>query len=360
MRAGSGFAGAGADRPWQRRARRRVGAAVCRAVALLGVLGLSSVAVLGCASATAQDQQAPKLGAVKNSPARTLAVSPIPTGPPTPAGGWSVAYADAFGLPIGAGRGHDNTWFPNNCTVMRSCPGFNEDELEVMNPSAVGETANGLRLTCTHTAAAQAPGARHFVCGMLRGQNERVRGYSFFKWSPGKGQTLVFQAVAKLPPNTGEADPAWWTNGPPWNDTEIDFFEGGGASSSHTTGWKTDGLYTAWFASPHLSANKWGFPVDPSLAFHTYTFELSANDTYSVWIDGVLQPWATDVGPARPDLAAKTTLILSYALRECACASGFKSGTREFDVKSVAVYEDSAHQGVGIENGGPAPGTVVG
>ena len=88
-----------------------------------------------------------------------------------------------------------------------------------MNPSAVSVGSQGLRLTCTHTAAAQSPGSKHFVCGTLRGQNQGVRGYRFFQWSPGKGQTLVFQAVAKFPPNTGEADPGWWTNGPPWNDT---------------------------------------------------------------------------------------------------------------------------------------------
>lgn len=322
-------------------------------------LGLAAAGLFGCGAATAHDAQKPSLGAVKRSRARTLSVSATPLGPPPPASGWSVVYADAFGRSIGARRGHDNTWFPNNCPVMRSCHGFNRDELEVMNPSAVGETADGLRLTCTFTAAAQAPGAKHYVCGTLRGQAEGVRGYSFFKWSPGKGQTLVFEAIAKFPPNSGEADPAWWTNGPPWDDTEVDFFEGGGGSSSHTTGWKTDGLYTAWFASPHLAADKWGFETDPSLAFHTYTFELAADNTYSVWIDGVLQPWATNVGPATPDRSEKATLILTYALRQCACTSGFTSGTREFDVKSVAVYEDRAHKGVGVENAGPAPGTVI-
>jgi hypothetical protein len=288
-------------------------------------------------------------------------VSATPTGPAAPAGGWSVVYADGFGAPIGNGAGQDNTWFPNNCALSSNCAGFNTDEMEVINPSAASETAEGLKLTCTYTAAAQEPGKKHYVCGTVRGQAEgKLPGYSFFKWSPGKGQTLVFQAVAKLPPNTGEADPGWWTNGPPWNDTEVDFFEGGGASSGQVTGWRTNPLYTAWFASPHVTANKQGFTVDPSLAFHTYTFEIAANNTYSIWIDGVPQPWATNVGPVKPDLAEKATLILSYALRECGCKSGFTSGTREFDIKSVSVYEDKAHKGVGIENEGIAPGTAVG
>lgn len=290
-----------------------------------------------------------------------VAVSATPTGPPTPPGGWSVVYADGFGLPIGNGPGQDNTWYPNNCIVMTNCKGFNTDEMEVMNPSAQSVTPEGLRLTCTYTAAAQQPGEKHYVCGTLRGNSEgRPAGFSYFKWSPGKGQTLVFQAVAKFPPNTGDADPGWWTNGPPWGDTEVDFFEGGGASAGHTTGWRTDPMYTAWFAAPHPTANKQGFPVDPSLAFHTYTFEILPNNAYSIWIDGVPQSWATNVGPAKPDLAEKATLILSYALRECRCKTGFTSGTREFDVRSVAVYEDKAHQGVGVENAGLAPGTKLG
>ena len=289
------------------------------------------------------------------------AVSPTPAGPSTPAGGWSIAYADAFGAPLGSGAGDDNTFFPNDCTAVTNCPGFNSNELEDMNPSAVSETSEGLKLKCTYTAAPQSPGEKHYICGTVRGQTEGVPGYSFFKWSPGKGQTLVFQAVAKLPANTGEADPGWWSDGPPWNDAEMDFFEGGGWGAQHTTGWSTDNLYTAWMAPPHPGAIKYGFKTDPSLAFHTYTFELSSNNTYSVWIDGVQQSWATNVGPASPDLFAKDTLTLSYALRTCPeCTTGFTSGTREFDVRSVAVYEDTAHAGLGIENGGLAPGTTVG
>ncbi|HTZ86545.1 MAG TPA: fibronectin type III domain-containing protein [Solirubrobacteraceae bacterium] len=310
-----------------------------------------------------EEVEEPEEPPVEEAPKETgkVAVSATPTGPPTPAGGWSVAYADGFGAPIGNGPGQDNTWYPNNCTVPTNCKGFNTDEMEVMNPSAASVTPEGLKLTCTYTAAAQQPGEKHYVCGTLRGQT--ASGYRPFTWSPGKGQTLVFQAVAKFPPNTDEADPGWWTNGPPWNDTEVDFFEGGGASPDHSTGWKTDWMYTAWFANPHPIANKRNFATDPSLAFHTYTFEILPNNTYSVWIDGVLQSWATNVGPAKPDVAEKATLILSYALRECrssGCKTGFTSGTREFDVKSVSVYEDKAHQGVGVENAGLAPGTKLG
>jgi hypothetical protein len=346
---GSDPLGAAANRPPPddgRASRRRL----LTLGAWLLALGVAALALIGCSSGTRK-----RAAAAGSHP-----VSRTPTGPATPPGGWSVAYADGFGAPIGKGPGKDNTWFPNNCSQASNCPGFNTDEMEVMNPSAASTTPQGLRLTCTHTKAAQSPGAKHYVCGVLRGQNDGVPGYSFFTWSPGKGQTLVFEAVAKFPPNTGEADPGWWSNGPPWKGTEVDFFEGGGASDKHTTGWGTDGMYTAWFAPPFPTADKWGFAEDPSLRFHTYTFEITPENTYSVWIDGKPQPWATNVGPARPIHAARTTLILSYALRECRCTSGFTSGTREFDVKSVAVYEDGAHRGVGIENGGLAPGTTLG
>ncbi len=341
----------------------RTGAAIVVAAAVIVAIVAVATSGYGPESTGASQGAAIARRLAKPAPAQKpavqLPVSALPMGPPTPAGGWSVAYADAFGAPIGRGRGDDNTWFPNNCSETRNCSGFNQNELEVMNPSAVSVGSQGLRLTCTHTDAAQSPGSKHFVCGTLRGQNQGVRGYRFFQWSPGKGQTLVFQAVVKFPPNTGEADPGWWTNGPPWNDTEVDFLEGYGASSTHTTGWRTDPMYTAWFAEPHASALKTSFTTDPSQAFHTYTLQLNANNTYSVWIDGELQPWASEVGPVKPDLAEKATLILSYALRTCPCKSGFTGGTREFDVKSVAVYEDKAHDGVGVYNRGAAPGTVV-
>jgi hypothetical protein len=340
-------------------------------IAALSLLGLAGA--LGAGSAKASDASAAAaipatlgeapvagLSPLQVAPVQAAAVSAGPTGPPVPSGGWSLVYGDAFGAPLGTAPGDDNTFFPNNCGQRGNCAGFNANELEVMNPSAVLQTAEGLKLTCSYNAAAQSPGAKHYVCGTLRGLSEALPGYSFFRWSPGKGQTLVFQAVARFPPNTGEADPAWWSNGPPWADTEIDFFEGGGWSAQHTSGWRTDPLFTAWFAHPGLTALGPGFATDPSLAFHTYTFELSANDTYSLWIDGKPQPWASGVGPARPDLAAKTTLILSYGLRTCgSCSSGFDGGSREFDVKSVAVYQDRADKGVGIEDGGLAPGTVV-
>lgn len=296
----------------------------------------------------------------KEPPPTGHEVTATPTGPSTPTGGWSVIYADAFGKPIGSGAGEDNTLFPNNCGETGNCEGFNSNEMQVFNPSATTLTAEGAKFNCTYTSTAQSPGGKHYVCGILKGLGSGKSGYKFFYWAGGFNSTLVFQAIMKLPPNTDEADPGWWSNGPPWNETEFDFAEFGGWGGQHTTGWKTDEIFTAWFAPPHSSATMRGFSFDPELGYHTYTTEIFPDNTYSMWIDGQPQSWAQHVGPVKPITSTKAGLILSYALRTCSeCKTGFTSGTREWKVKSIAVYQDTPHKGVGIENEGLAPGTSI-
>ena len=70
--------------------------------------------------------------------------------------------------------------------------------------------------------------SRLLVLQMVSGQRPDAR-------LPGGGQAAAQHRRGR---------PGWWSNGPPWNDTEVDFFEGYGASSTHTTGWRTDPLYT--------------------------------------------------------------------------------------------------------------------
>ena len=290
------------------------------------------------------------------------AISPAPAGPVAPSGGWSVVYGDAFNAPIGTASGDDNTWYPNNCEpISANCEGFNSNEMEDFSASQVSVDSEGLKLKCTYESTAQLPGDKHYLCGVAKGADEPPSGYRPFKWAEtNQGQTLVFQVVAKLPPTTDEADPGWWSDGFPYEGTEFDFFEAGGWGSDYSSGWKTSALYTAWFAPPHPEAVMRGFPFEPNESFHTYTTEIFPNDTYSEYIDGKLQPWATDVGPASPDTSADLHLILSYALRECGeCHTGFTSGSRTFDIRSVAVYEDTPHAGDGITDGGLAPGTSI-
>src|SRR5262249_39813716 len=89
--------------------------------------------------------------------ASAASVSPVPSGPSTPTGGWSVQYADAFGAPLGIAPGNDNT------LRVYEGPGYNSDEMEVFRPSAVSVGPEGLRLSCTFTA--QEVGGKHYVCG---------------------------------------------------------------------------------------------------------------------------------------------------------------------------------------------------
>jgi len=165
--------------------------------------------------------------------------------------------------------------------------------------------------------------------------------------------------VAKFPPANGDgADVCWWMHGPEWSESEFDFYEAIG----NTEGWKNASLFTAWFAPPHPELDKRGFAVDPSAAYHTYTVEVFPGSTsgkyqYSVWIDGELQHLEQGSVSAEvsPVVLERLNLVLSYGFRD----KGFGAGTRTYRVRSAAVYVDSAHQGVGVENGGLAPGTTV-
>jgi hypothetical protein len=78
---------------------------------------------------------------------------------------------------------------------------------------------------------------------------------------------------------------------------------------------------------------------------------------YSVWIDGELQHLEQGSVSAEvsPVVLERLNLVLSYGFRD----KGFGAGTRTYRVRSAAVYVDSAHQGVGVEDGGVAPGTSI-
>jgi Fibronectin type III domain len=288
---------------------------------------------------------------VEEEASSSATVPAAPTGPVMPAGGWSVVYGDAFAEPLGTGVGHDNTLFPNSCESSPTCPGYNSDELETFSASQQSTGPEGLSLTCTYTGS----GAKPYTCGAVHSSN--ASGYRGFTWAAGSGQTLVFQAVSEFPPNTGEADVTWWADGPPYNGTEFDFYE---AENLHDEGWCSgSALYSAWFATPHPNKADYGFgcSFDPTTAYHTYTTEIFPDGSYSSWIDGV--QWADEVGPAKPLTEAADGLTLSYGIRDEGLL-GFKSGSRTYHVKSIEVWEDTPHRGVGIHDEGLAPGTRLG
>jgi hypothetical protein len=124
----------------------------------------------------------------------------------------------------------------------------------------------------------------------------------------------------------------------------------------------------------------------PDTAFHTYTTEflpgktsgkyvervyidgkpkLLGNAAKSCWIGSCRKYEWEEVTPS-PWSTTHLGLVLGYALRkgvvcneEGVCPDFKETGqTRSFYTRSVAVYEDTPHKGIGITNGGLAPGTT--
>ncbi len=285
-------------------------------------------------------------------------VATAPTGPPKPAGGWYVAFADGFGAPLGTGAGRDNFWYPNRfcCDPGSDQPGFNSNELEVFNSSQVQVGSEGLELVDTHQPNTGGTG-KNYVSGSVNTDLLSAPGYNLFKWTPGRGEKWAFECVCKLPRNTGEEDPGWWASDFPWTD-ELDFFE--------FWGWNTWAKYNMgitwiWKTPSDLaqSEHDLGAEFDPSAAFHRYTTVINPNDSIEEYIDGVRQTWLGKngvLGPVSPTVVPMG-LKLSNGLR--GTGSKFTSGSRSFDIRSVAVYEDANHAGDAVSGGGIAPGTVV-
>jgi hypothetical protein len=300
-------------------------------------------------------------------------VNTSPTGPTAPSGGWSVAYADGFTQPIGTSTGQDNTWFPNrpggsSTNPCVNAPGDNSNEMEVYNCNKVAVDSQGLELSCAYSPGVAT--GKNYVCGTVRQQAVNgASGYKQFAWKPAQGETWAFEVVGKFPPNTGEEDVGWWSYDAPWTD-EFDFFESWGWNDQPTSGYTTTTTGIAWlYSTPTvIEGYKQFWPNasnDPSLAFHRYTTVVYPNNTFSFYIDGILQTGGTIpsnglIGP--PGGTIKTPnmgLVLQYALRNPKYSTGFTSGSRTFTVRSAAVYQDAGHAGKDIVNGGLAPGTAV-
>ena len=90
---------------------------------------------------------------------------------------------------------------------------------------------------------------------------------------------------------------------------------------------------------------------------HRYTYVVYPNQSWSLYIDGVLQTWVGNngVAPAHTSVNTPMDLILNYALAN----TTFTIGSRNFVINSVAVYQDNAHAGQAMTGGGIAPGTTV-
>jgi hypothetical protein len=349
-------------------------------------------------------------------------INPTPDGPPAPSGGWSVEYADAFNNPIlgtpqanGFSGTPDNTWYPNRSNNCSNTAGFNNDEMEAFNCSAVSvNPSTGLTLSCKYTSQntvmQSGDDPANYTCGTVEGSVGATAGYKFFGFKPGEGQEWAVQINSQLPPNTGEADPGWWATGPPWTE-ELDFYEEFGGDAGCGGTWTTSNT-TIKSPARCIPANSWiggtdptwiwnegisnqgqisgeeslyqtvGF--DPSADYHTYTTVFFPNGSFSEYIDGKIQTWdyvpthgsnyvsctATNTPPSCGTVNGPPSvnnddfiqLLLSYGLRDDTDGDPdpyFTSGTRDFNIRSVAVYQNATADGANATGTGLAPGTTA-
>jgi hypothetical protein len=326
------------------------------------------------------------------------AITAAPDGPSAPSGGWSVAYGDAFKEPIcgTAGAGDDscdNTLYPNGIAgEAGDIEGSNPDEMEEYNPSQVSVTSSGLNLNCSPASNLSTPSgyvAPRYLCGSVDSVGSSPAGYRFFNWKPGQGQEWAVQITAEFPPNTGEADPGWWSIDPSWTE-ELDFFEGDGDSAGRGGTWTKPGpganpggtgmtdptwIYNTGSDSAVSTYNNFAGDLgfNPASGFHTYTTVLYPNNTFAEYVDGRNVAWdyvspggaeyrsgGKLAGPPTNLSNATMGLLMSYGLRDDTDGDPdpyFSSGNRDFKIRSVAVYEDAAAGGANSWNDGLAPGT---
>ncbi|HEY4452372.1 MAG TPA: fibronectin type III domain-containing protein [Solirubrobacteraceae bacterium] len=322
------------------------------AVALLAVL-----LIVGCGGAAHTTRQAPRPAgfrapteghkpvfklvpfAAAHQGVRATAAIAVPAAPDGPGGSWSVAYADAFGAPLGSGPGLDGTLaahsHDNGCCS-------NSNEIMAERPSKVVEENGLLKLLCTKESVVS---GKPYTCGGVS--------TSSFKWRPGGGQSFAFEVVAQFPPRDEGEDPGWWSTDAGWTD-EADFFEGW--EWNHTEYYAGLPVWKAQIGGCGVSHEAYKLASEipnPETGFHTYTTVFNSDNTEAEYIDGVKR-WTLPApcGVNKPMMS----LILTHALRQ----SSSLAGTNSFSIKRIAVYEDSAHAGQNIEGGGLAPGTTVG
>lgn len=316
---------------------------------------------LGCTGAGGSTSAATAVTVETGGGTGGSTVNPAPTGPATPAGGWHVAFADAFGAPSLVDGYHnsstasqDATWGINGGRAG-NISGFNSNELEVFNARQVSQQSDGLHERCSYTPGVAS--GKNYTCGVVT-TGQAFSGRPGFTFTPGGGETWAIETVAKFAPQfdggstNGGNDEGWWASSHPWV-SEIDFFEHygwGGAPSDSAFNW----VFQGNLFGQHFSAF---CGCDPSAAVHRYTEVINPDNSYAAYMDGRLMGTH---GPAGAIARTAMYLLLSYGLRNPAGANpipGFVSGSRDFVVRSAAVYQDNGHAGSDITNGGIAPGT---
>lgn len=289
-----------------------------------------------------------------------------PVGPPSPAGGWHVVFADGFAAPLGGGasftralrcahasgrgRVRDRMW--------HVASGFQSPEqandLNVYLGSQVRVGARGLELVAHHKRNAGGSG-RNYISGEVKTTGRfALRSYA--------GATFAIECVCRWPRNGGAADPAFWHDGNQHDtEQEVDDFEAFGWQSDHSAEYGAGipilvglGGHTVY----HTEGVKKVFGFNPTRGFHRYTTVIGpgapGQTRAEEYIEG-RDMWSIEV--PTPSVSVRQHLILSYALRQYPGLVLHKDTT--FAVRSVAVYEDGAHAGKFVTGGGVAPGTVL-
>jgi hypothetical protein len=301
-------------------------------------------------------------------------INPAPTGPAAPPSGWHVDLADDFNAPLGTGPGEDNLWYPNESWESDPTVNSNNDQClqtQVDNSSEVSVANGMLNLSAkyeddvapaiSNTCSAQ----RNYVAGIVTSSGPAGNTtYKGFTWNPGDGEsTWAFEIVSKWPSASPGMWPSFYSSSQSTWTNERDFYEGYDMNHPDLN-IDSDWIYQT-SSSPNGFAQDWyknQTTFDPSAAFHRYTYVVYPDQSWSFYIDGVLQTWVGDNGVAssRTGDHLPMDLLINYALRTDTTTPWTDAGIRTYSIKSVAVYQDEANAGQSMTGGGIAPGTVVG
>ena len=291
-------------------------------------------------------------------------VAAAPEGVPTPSGGWTVEYGDAFGSCLtttttNCSAGYprsDNTWVP-----YVAGPWSKANSLGAFAANENNITTQGLDMHCAKTP----DDGYNYSCGDLN-TNNSAHAFTF----QASGHHLTVEFVAKLPNNLNHMeDPAVWSSDP-GNALEIDFPEWWGWPASSTTdnGWC--GAQWTFPGIPFDGGGSTGQTVqtfcktagenfDPSTAFHTYTLDMN-NGVMTGYVDGtqVSQRTFTGLEHINEDLILQNMLRKNSA---CNCDNGsFPAGGTDMIIRSIAMYEPASAGNAGTNGPIIAPGTSVG
>jgi hypothetical protein len=260
-------------------------------------------------------------------------VTQTPLGIPAPAGGWALAFADAFGSL--------NAW------TRSSGQGHNSNELAIFTPGSVQLGPDGLELLVKY-----APG-----CGSSYGSSKNYEAgevKSAFQWQPNQGNTWCVEHICQLPSNSTNGasngmDPGIWSTDSIWS-LELDAPEWWGWGHVEYFAGMPVWVKTSPSARHEMYKCETETP-NPAGAFHRYSFVIHPDNAIDVYFDG-MKKWAT---PATNGASPWMKWLLQNTLR----VSSALRGTAVFKVRSFAVYTDAGHAGQHFQNGGVAPGTTI-